>query len=261
MRLAFAPALLLAASLGFTLGCESEPIGGDDDPSGGGSAGKSAGSAGKSAGSAGTGSGGGASGMCSAALRQAVSLVDEVASTNVSVLESNGDERVLYVDATAPEGTDKSAWVYVSLSRGEKVELTDLEALESSDWDLGFKRAAIRTNSGDSGPGQGGAYRVRLSWDSVDEATLGDQEVPTEHWFDEDCNLIEAPVTGVITTFTDWSEYDTATHVLSPADAVYLTRGGDGALYKVAILDFYSTPAGTKGNVAARYKVRIAPLP
>ncbi len=253
MRLTLAPVLLSLASLSLALGCASEPIG--DEPASGGSAGKSS-TSGNS------GSGGNSTSMCSAALRQAVSLVDEVATTTVAVLDSTGDERVVYVDATAPEGVDQSPWVYLSLSTGDKVELTDLEALDSRDWDLGFKRASIRTNSGDSGPGQGGAIRVALPWDSVDASTLGeDQEVPPEDWFDDDCNLQEEAVTGVATRFSGWDEYDSVSHVLTPADAVYLTRGADGLLYKVAILDYYSNPDGSTGRIAARYRLRVAPLP
>ncbi|HEY6080322.1 MAG TPA: HmuY family protein [Polyangiaceae bacterium] len=250
MRHALAPALL-ATVFALGLGCASEPLG-DREPGGEGSAGAPAGSA---------GSGGGSNSMCSAALRQAVSLVDEVAATPVEVLESSGAELTLFVDATAPEGPDTSPWVYVSLATGAKLELTDLEALTSRNWDLGFKRASIRTNGGDSGPGQGGAFKVRLPWGSVDASTLGDQAVPTEHWFDDECTLIAEAVTGVVTTFSGWDEYDTVTHVLTPADAVYLTRGADGALYKVAILDFYSNPDGSAGRTAARYKLRVAPLP
>src|SRR6187549_2548388 len=145
MRLALAPALL-ATVFALALGCASEPLG-NHEPDGGGSTGAPAGSAGSG------GSGGGSNSRCSAALRQAVSLVNEVAATPVEVIESSGAELTLYVDATAPEGPDTSPWVYVSLATGAKLELTDLEALASRDWDLGFKRASIRTNGGDSGPG------------------------------------------------------------------------------------------------------------
>lgn len=252
MRLTLTKVLLSIAGLSVTPGCSSEPVG--DQPADGGSAGKSS-SSGNS------GSGGSSSSMCSAALRQAVSLVDQVATTSVAVLDTNGDERVVYVDATAPEGVDQSPWIYVSLASGTKVELTDLEALESRDWDLGLKRASIRTNGGDSGPGQGGAIRVALPWERVDASTLGDQEVPPEDWFDDDCNLQEEAVTGVVTRFSGWDEYDSVSHVLTPADAVYLTRGADGTLYKVAILDYYSNPDGSTGRTAARYRLRVAPLP
>ena len=42
-------------------------------------------------------------------------------------------------------------WTYFSFDAGE-VELSDEEALTSTDWDLGFKRFNIKSNSGPSGP-------------------------------------------------------------------------------------------------------------
>lgn len=245
-------ALLLASAALFGLGCSSEPVGTSEATSSGGGNG--------SGGSKATA--GAPSNPCSAALRQELALVDEVTSRSVTVLEQSGDEQVLYVDATAggPDGSEP--WVYVSLASGQAVAVSDIDALASTEWDLALRRFVIRTNSGDSGPGQGGALRVNLAWESVDATTLGNRTPPSELWFDADCNLTVDSSTGdVITTFSGWSEYDVMTHLLTPADAVYLTLGADGALYKVAILDYYSNPNGTHGSVPGRYQLRVAPLP
>ncbi len=235
--------LLLAIFLG--LACSSQPVGGDDDSN--------------------RGEGGAPSdpsNPCSGALRQELALVNEVSPRTVSVLETNGEERVLYVDATAGGADGTEPWVYISLATGDAVPLTDLDALDSTAWDLALRRFVIRTNSGDSGPGQGGALRVNLPWANVDADTLGNRIPPREVWFSADCELaIDSSTGDVITTFSGWSEYDVSTHLLTPADAVYLTRGGDGALYKIAILDYYSNPDGTHGTVPGRYQLRIAPLP
>jgi hypothetical protein len=235
------------------LGCESEPVQSDDG---------AAGSSGNSGSPSDGGSGDVIPSACSGALRQALGLVDEVSSATVATL-SSGAELVLFVDASAGGlgGQDTFPWVYVSLTTGEAVALTDLEALESKAWDLALKRFVIRTNSGDSGPGEGGALRVGLPWDSVDSSTLGDRTLSTESWFDADCNLTTDEQGELVTTFTGWSEYDQASHVLAPADAVYLTRGGDGKRYKVAILDYYANPDGSAGRTAGRYKLRVAALP
>jgi hypothetical protein len=234
------------------LGCESEPVNDDQAAAGSGS---------------GTSEGGSGDeprmpSACSGALRQALGLVDEVSTATVAPL-SSGDDLVLFVDASAGGlgGQDAYPWVYVSFATAEAVALTDLGALESTAWDLAFKRFVIRTNSGDSGPGEGGALRIGLPWDSVDESTLGDRALSSESWFDAECNLTTDDQGELVTTFTGWSEYDQASHVLAPADAVYLTRGGDGKLYKVAILDYYANPDGSTGRTAGRYKVRVAALP
>ena len=239
-----------AAFLFLLQGCASEPV--DRGRSGGGESGS-----GENHGSA-----GGPANACSGALKQSAGLVDEVAATQVAVLERAGAELTLFVDATAGGADAKGPWIYLSLADGSKQDLTDFEALASTAWDLAFKRATIRTNGGDSGPGRGGSFRVALPWDSVNASTLGDRSVPTEKWFDEECNLTVDESTGsLITTFSGWDEYDQATHVLTPADAVYLTQGASGALYKVAILDYYADPDGGSGRTSARYKLRVAALP
>jgi hypothetical protein len=139
--------------------------------------------------------------------------------------------------------------------------VTDLAALQSSSWDLAFKRFVVRTNSGDSGPGRGGAIRVSLDWDRVDSSTLGNMALPIEEWFDENCTLKVDDNEELITTFTGWSEYDQTKHVLNAADVTFIAAAADGALYKVAILDYYATPTGGSGTVAGHYLVRVAPLP
>lgn len=256
--------LLGLVCLALSLGCSSTPLDADE-----GTGGTNATSGGKSSAGGKSAGEGGADGRppspCSAALRQSVSLVDAVSSGAVSIIEERSEERVLYVDASAGglDAADKYPWVYVALASGGAVQLTDLEALESTDWDLAFKRSVVRTNGGDSGPGEGGAIRLALAWDSVDGGTLGTRALPTEQWFDDECNLVEVDTStgNLITTFSGWSEYDQGEHVLSPADAVYITAGADGALYKLRILDYYSNPNGTRGSVSARYKIRVAPLP
>jgi len=191
-------------------------------------------------------------------------LVDEVSTGTISIISDTGADRTLYIDAAAGgiNGQDNNPWIYLSLATGQAVAVTDIDALSSTAWDLAFKRFVVRTNSGDSGPGQGGAIRIALAWDKVDAATLGKQMLlPTETWFDADCNLNVDVNMELITTFSGWSQYDEALHVLNATpDVVYITAGGDGSLYKVAILDYYSTATGAHGTASGHYKVRVAPL-
>ncbi len=244
---------LAAACFSLFAGCSSTPIG--DDPN-----------------AAGTASGGTTSTTtpppCSAALRQLLSLVDEVSTAAVNTLSEAGGERTLYVDASVGgiKGQDTQPWIYIALATGQAVAVTDLEAFESTAWDLALKRSVLRTNSGDSGPGNGGAIRIALGWDKVDLSTLGDKTLPIEEWFDAGCTIrkdSKDATNNLVTTFSDWSAYDQVSHVLTPANAVYIAAGADGALYKVAILDYYSTPTGTHGaaSLSGHYKLRVAPLP
>lgn len=249
----------VAGLLAMLSGCSSAAI----DAAGEGAAGSSA-----TGGSGGNPTGGTAGvdptpSACSAALKQSLSLVDEVSTARVSIVSEDADERTLFVDASVGglNGQDTHPWVYVALATGEAVAVTDLEALSSKGWDLAFKRSVVRTNGGDSGPGLGGAIRIALPWDKVTRATLGNKALPTEVWFDADCMLTLDSAQNLVTTFSGWSEYDETDHVLSAADVVFITAGADGSLYKVGILDYYGTPAGAHGTVAGRYLVRVAPLP
>lgn len=210
------------------------------------------------------GASGGGGTLCSAARQQALSLVDRASLAQVRVLSQSDGEMLLYVDATtggiARQQTEP--WVYVSLATGGRVDLTDLEALESKSWDLALKRSVLRTNSGDSGPGLGGAIGVQSSWAGLDLTTAQTLDLKSESWFDGDCNLLTDAAGGVLTTFAGWNAYDEATHTLAPAPGVvYAVRGGEGKLYKLQILDYYSNVDGTTGaRDGGNYKLRVAPL-
>lgn len=246
--------LALSGVFAALVSCSSEPID-DAEPSGG--------TSGSSSTTGGTGSVDPTPSACSAALRQSLSLVDEVSTAAVSVLSKSGDDRTLYIDASVGglEGQDTNPWVYIELATGNAVAITDIDALKSKAWDLAFKRSVVRTNSGDSGPGEGGAIRIQLPWDDVDASTLGNKVLPTESWFDAECMLELDASQNLITTFSGWSAYDEVEHVLSAAqDVVFITAAADGALYKVSVLDYFSTPSGAHGTVSGRYKVRTAPL-
>lgn len=242
----------LGSALALVVGCSSQPVGTDEN-SGGGS-GAAAGSSGVDL----------TPSACSAALRQSLSLVDEVSTATVAILSEASGERTLYLDASVGglSNQDTHPWLYLALATGQAVPVTDLQALRSSAWDLALKRSVVRTNGGDSGPGRGGAIRIALPWDEVDRSTLGKQQLPQEAWFDENCEVMRDAAQELVTTFSGWSEYDAAEHVVSAApDVVFVTASADGSLYKVALLDYYSTPTGGHGTVSGRYKVRVAPLP
>jgi hypothetical protein len=255
MRVTFA-SITFAGTLSLLLSCSSRPV--DDGSAADGGTSATGGSS--------TTTGGGNSVLpspCSGALRQSLSLVDEVSTGVISVITDTGVDRTLYVDASVGgiNGQDNNPWIYLSLATGQAVAVTDIDALGSTAWDLAFKRFIVRTNSGDSGPGQGGAIRIALPWNKVDASTLGKQMLPKESWFDADCNLNVDANMQLVTTFTGWSEYDEALHILNATpDVVYITAAADGSLYKVAILDYYSTPSGAHGTVAGHYKVQVAPL-
>jgi hypothetical protein len=191
-------------------------------------------------------------------------LVDRASTAPVAVLSRTGNELALYVDATTGGVSHQSTepWVYLSLARGERVNLTDFEALESRAWDLALKRAVLRSNSGDGGPGLGGAIGTERDWDGLDAAGARSLGIESERWFDTECNLLTDAAGSVTTTFTGWNVYDEVNHLLWPTPGlIYAVRGGDGKLYKLEILDYYSNPDGSTGaRDGGNYKLRVAAL-
>lgn len=137
------------------------------------------------------------------------------------------------VDAT---GTD---WVYFSLSQSDIVE--PIEPMDSSEWDLAFKRYQVAINGGISGTGpvqvlmQNGVYD---DYESLSEPPEGEWMVD-----EEDANDDGEPEYA----FQDWFDYDIGTHVLTPTDAVYFVQATDGNVYKIRFLDYYHPTYGESG--------------
>jgi HmuY protein len=206
---------------------------------------------------------GGAPPMCTAARDQALGPIDTVSTGDVTVLSTAGATRKIYVDASAG-GTMNAAqnpWIYLSLKTGTKVAVSDPGSFTSKDWDLALKRPLLRTNDGDGGPGKGGAVLLDGKlFDAVTAADAANAALVTEAWFDEACNLKADPTGAITTTFNGWYDYDQATNKLSPHPGTFIVRGGDGALYKVAILNYYANPDGTTGMAGGRYVLQIGPL-
>lgn len=143
------------------------------------------------------------------------------------------------------DASSRDEWVYLQLD-GTEVSVTDPES--SSDWDLALQRTAIRTNSGPSGPGVGGAMVSDQDWDAI--TTTGsvgfvrDELVPVPG----PPGSGEAPGNAVL---AGWYDYDGTTHTVSarPGDT-YVIRGADGAYAKLRIFDW-------DGGV---YRLELAPV-
>ncbi|MCS6902588.1 MAG: HmuY family protein [Myxococcales bacterium] len=236
----------------------------------GGSDGGSTGSGGSSAGAGGASSGSGGSGQagsggeppCTEALASLLGHVDKVSEGQVLVVKEEGGVRTLYVDASAggQQAAPENPRVYVELAYGKRVDVTDPQASKSDAWDLALKRALIFTNSGDGGPGGGGA--VFLPGKTFEQVTSANtEELSEEAFVSEDCIPHLDQTQTVQTTFTGWYIYNEATHKLSPTPGVFVVRGSKGALYKIEILSYYGEPDGsTDGMSGGRYLLRIAGL-
>ena len=213
----------------------------------------------------GAGAGGAAqfTSMCTAARATALGANDSVSSGAVSVVSNSAGVTTLYVDATAGGMTDAAMnpWIFVSLDSGSKVAVTDLSSVDSTAWDLALKRAQIYTNSGDGGPGSGGAMLLDKAFDDVTRADAADATFVPETFFDGDCNPnIEMATGALYTSFVDWYAYDEGTHVLTPAAGSYVVRGATGKLYKLVFENYYATPTGAMGSASAEYLMKYEAL-
>jgi hypothetical protein len=250
-----------------------QPTGGGSGGAGGSSASSSSSSANSGSSSANSGSSsansgsssasGGSGSLCSAARDQALGPIDTASVGDVKVLSTSGSAQTLYIDASAGGFMEqkKNPWVYLSLKTGAKVAVSDVASFTSTEWDLAIKRPLLRTNSGDGGLGQGGAaFLDGKAFADVTAADAASAGLKPEVWFDAECNLNMDPTGAIVTTFDGWYDYDASTNGLTPHPGTFIVRGGDGGLYKVGILNYYTNPDGTTGLASARYKIEIGPL-
>ena len=124
-----------------------------------------------------------------------------------------------------PVGTGR--YTLFSLRTGQIVANTDSA---TTNWDLAFNGTTILTNSGSSGPGNGGAVNVAAPFEKV-TAAPADEEI-----------LVDEPGAPAIARSTagNWYNYNPQTHVVTPVPGrTLVVRTADGRYAKVRILSYY----------------------
>ncbi len=152
---------------------------------------------------------------------------DGVYRIDVGDLGVDPAPRTFTVDAKEGE-----VWTYVDLRRGEVVAET---ASTTAGWDVAFSRTRVRTNSGTSGPGQGGAVDAGVvDFDAVREApTAGYQadEMVSQG------RPGETPYSGN-DVLGAWFDYDPSTNTVTPRATVFSVRLADGTYAKLRFDDY-----------------------
>lgn len=199
--------------------------------------------------------------QCTAARQQALTPIASVSTGNVSVVGSSTDPLEIYVDATAG-GINAAAThprTYIKLD-GTKAAINDNDAFSSTGWDLALKRTDIYTNSGDAGPGQGGAVAVEKDFDAVTSADA--QHLAPEQFFDSSCAEIKDEAGFLNTTFEGWYDYDTTTNIPSAKPGLtFVVKSAAGDLYKLQIVSNTGTAAGgTNATATANYLLKVKKL-
>lgn len=198
--------------------------------------------------------------QCSAARAKALSPIASVSTGNVSVV-TPGDPIEIYVDATAGgfQAEASHPRTYIKFD-GTKAAIDDNAAFTSTQWDLALKRTDIYTNSGDAGPGQGGAVAVEKDFDAVTSADA--QHLAAEQFFDSNCSEITDDAGFLNTTFEGWYDYDQTTNIPSAKPGLtFVVKSADGTLYKLQIVSNTGTPQGGTTNTAtANYLLKVKKL-
>jgi hypothetical protein len=172
---------------------------------------------------------------------------DAVTTGSVTVDESDGVFTATIDAAAGGMNASRSRpFVYIDLETGARVDITDLESLESTAWDLAFKRVLIRTNSADSGPGQISLAKVSgTTFDDVTSAPTSSSAYATDVSLDEECELLTDPIGNPIAAInyvnTDnptgsASWYDYTGGIAPHSGDIYIVRDdADGTTYNLEI--------------------------
>jgi len=199
--------------------------------------------------------------MCTSARNQLLTPLAKASKGNVAIVSTSGDTKVVYVDASAGgvNGGASNPRIYVNLDTIKRVDVTDVQAFTSPDWDLALKRTTIYTNSGDAGIGIGGAVKLSKAFASVTMADAAN--VKPESFFDDQCTAKTDPIGGPLSAFSDWYDYDQATNIPTPKpNTTFVVRGGTGKLFKVAITSYMGEANGMMGSSTGYFLLNVAAL-
>lgn len=149
----------------------------------------------------------------------------QVTTPNLSEVGDRLTDSIIYtIDARKGDNI-----TYFDFSRGDIVEIQDSSSL---DWDLGFSRAKVISNSGVTDPkGKGGI----LNLGNRDFYSL--KEAPDEGYITDE---VSGDVIGSRNEAIDrWFNYKWLTHELTSKGDVYAIRTADGKYAKMRILNYY----------------------
>ena len=148
-------------------------------------------------------------------------------TTNIQAPSESELEGVELVEITAKS---EEEWVHFSIADG----IVDVSTPESSlAWDLAFRRSSIRTNSGKSGAGQGGALKIAAA-----DLEYGLSQPSGVRAVDEE--VVERTTYVANPLLNSWYDYDTATNNLTPKDEVYWVTSANGSSFLLEVLAYES---------------------
>ncbi len=139
-------------------------------------------------------------------------------------------------DGLVVNAADPKLWVYVDAA--QKTVIASQKEAPQARWDFAVQGLGMKTNGGATNPmGLGGARWAAegVAYDAIDTCgTVGfeiDKEIPVPG----------PPGSGTFVAnpvLTEWWNYDSATHQVSPKDRSFLIRGVDGQCFKMKLVRY-----------------------
>jgi hypothetical protein len=202
---------------------------------------------------------------------QAIQQLDLKTTANPAAIMSTSDAGVFYdvVDATAGGITPTKSFVYAKFTDVGLVSLNldDQAALDSTDWDIAFRRFVIRLNGGTSGPSCVDAFVYPAST-SFDAAATPDSSAtfksdatftapPACMFIADGSGLMSSPATALDNPSASFYTY---TSCVKMSGRVFAVRTREGRIVKLEVTGYYQTDAaqmmcqgGTMPMVAGGY--------
>lgn len=148
------------------------------------------------------------------------------------------DDEGLVTKSITIDSTDYESWVYFDLETGAIGTESD------KTWDLALRRYVLALRGGVIGTGEvSAAVLESASFEELTAAPAGEYLVDEPDGDDE--NKDPEYVLG------GWYDYDSTTHVLTPAAVVYVIWTGEG-YHRLELLNYYSE-AGTSGHLSFQW--------
>lgn len=165
-------------------------------------------------------------------------------STGAVSLATTGDITSGTIDATAGglSGAADNPYVYVDLITNARVDVSDVGARDSLDWDIALKRSSLRINGGDSGGGRR-ALAIVPGATSLASVTAPSSGYTEDDFTSDDCMLATIPGGEPLTAFGEWYDYDVETHAVTPKSEVYVLQRPDGSRTALRVVTYYGDTA------------------
>lgn len=166
---------------------------------------------------------------------------DDFEMPEVTVAEDIPADPITGFDPVTGQPVGANEYTFYSLREDRMVPRSDSA---STEWDIALKATTILTNSGTSGPGNGGAQVLETLFEDVTEA-------PASGYATDAADAHAIP-TG---SGNGWYNYNPQTNLITPIPGrVIVVRCADGTYAKLRILSYYEgAPETPTSDDASRY--------